>query len=465
MLLCSSKIPVTENLTMSKFVDLAVGWVLDSRNYNFDPFEWNGSSDETITGKNGELFQISMFEEEKIGAIHFSSTDNRSIKWTTDFVLNFNDHVLAFQLYREAPPNIEYVHRAFSIPTLVSNIIAAGFASSDNGIDITGKPIIIHDDDVDWIKDILLRNNAFNLPIVYLSCITNTHCIVNPFMLAEKLNGVAHVIYETSRSISFQLCSLTNSLNPYGGAVEIIYPKGNRRILPSHLSGTHKQKVYYVVNAVFNHLNQIQVEDKFSWSQLQAKKLHKQLSYALQKQEQESQNYSILEKTYEEIIDEKENRIKQLSDQLASANYSIEQLETQLASIGEKPVIVFGEETDLYLNEQKAFLVEMIDKELKNTQENTRKFHILQSLLAANRCENTVEEKRKKIKTCLHGYTKFSSSIKKELAEIGFSFSEDGKHIKIVFGEDSRYFGVLSKTGSDFRGGDNTAHDLIRLIF
>ena len=465
MLLCSSKIPVTEKLTMSKFVDLAVKWVLSSRNYNFDSFAWNGSSDEVFTGNNGELFQVSIFEEENIGAIHFSSTDNRSIKWTTDFILSFDDHVLAFQLYREAPPNVEYVHRAFSIPSLVNNIIEAGFAASDNGIDITGKPIIIHDDDADWIKDILLRNKAFNLPLVYLSCVKNTHCVVNPYMLAEKLNGVAHVIYETSRSISFQLYSLTNSLNPYGGAVEIIYPRGNRRILPSHLTGSHNQKVYYIVNAVFNHLNQIQVEDRFSWSQLQAKKLHKQLSCALQKQEQESQNYSILETTYEEIIEEKENRIKQLSDQLASANTSIEQLEIQLASIGAIPVIVLGEEADMYPNEQKAFLVEIIDKELKSTPDNTRKNHVLQSLLAANRCENTVEEKRKRIKACLHGYTKFSSSVKKELSEIGFSFSDDGKHIKIVFGEDFRYIGVLSKTGSDHRGGDNTAHDLIRLIF
>ena len=56
-------------------------------------------------------------------------------------------------------------------------------------------------------------------------------------------------------------------------------------------------------------------------------------------------------------------------------------------------------------------------------------------------------------------------SISKELQDIGFSISDDGKHIKLVFGEDSRYTGTLSKTGSDRRAGDNTAHDLIRDIF
>lgn len=56
-------------------------------------------------------------------------------------------------------------------------------------------------------------------------------------------------------------------------------------------------------------------------------------------------------------------------------------------------------------------------------------------------------------------------SVSKELEAIGFSLSDDGKHIKLVFCEDARYTGTLSKTGSDYRAGDNTAHDIIRAIF
>ena len=42
---------------------------------------------------------------------------------------------------------------------------------------------------------------------------------------------------------------------------------------------------------------------------------------------------------------------------------------------------------------------------------------------------------------------------------------DDGKHIKLIFMDDDRYIGTLSKTGSDHRGGDNTAHDMISQIF
>lgn len=54
---------------------------------------------------------------------------------------------------------------------------------------------------------------------------------------------------------------------------------------------------------------------------------------------------------------------------------------------------------------------------------------------------------------------------KKELQEIGFTVIDDGKHIKLIFMDDDRYIGTLSKTGSDHRGGDNTAHDMISQIF
>ena len=148
-----------------------------------------------------------------------------------------------------------------------------------------------------------------------------------------------------------------------------------------------------------------------------------------------------------------------------SANNTITQLEAQLSAEERTPVLAIGEEQDLYPFEQQALLMELLEKELRTVANNSRKQHILLSLIAANRCENTADEKRTRIKTCLHGYTKMTPAISKELEAIGFTLSEDGKHIKLIFGEDPRYTGTLSKTGSDHRAGDNTAHDLIRSIF
>ena len=264
MLLCSSRIPVSKSCTPAVFVGLAIEWVTDSYNYEFEPFAWDGSPEFTCTGKKGEIFQVGLFEDGSVCAVHFTSTDNRSIKWTTDYILDVENGVLAFQLYRDAPPNIDYVHKAFSLPLLIKKIISSGYSALDNGIEVTSKPILIHDEDIDWVANMILRGTSYSLPVVYMSCETDGHCVVNPYMVAEKLNGVAHVLLETRRSISYELRDKTNSINPYGGAVEIFYSRGNRKFLPSQLTGTHSHKVYSIVNAVFNHLNQLRVEDRFS---------------------------------------------------------------------------------------------------------------------------------------------------------------------------------------------------------
>lgn len=465
MLLCSSKIPVKKTCTASVFVALAIEWVTNSRHYSFDPFSWDGSADAAIPGKNHENFKIGLFEDGKICAVHFSTIDNRSIKWTTDFILDSEHDILAFQLYRDAPADIDYVDPAFSLPVLIKKVISAGYSDSDHGIEIKGKPVIIHDEDADWVADMMLRKVNYNMPIVYMSCESDGHCIVNPYTVAEKLNGVAHVFFETTRSVSYDLRDKTGGINPYVGAIEIFYPKGSRRLLPSQLSGTHLSQIYTIVNAVFGHLNQLRVEDRFSWSQLQANKLRRQLSVAIQKKEQDSKDYRELESAYEEILEEKDSQIRRLSDQLYSANNTIEQLEAQLAAIENIPVLILGEERDLYPFEQQSMLIEILEKEIRMTSGNSRKAHILLSLITANKCDNTVEEKRKRLKASLHGYTKMTPAISKELEDIGFSLSDDGKHIKVVFGADARYTGTLSKTGSDHRAGNNAAHDLIRSIF
>lgn len=465
MLLCSSKIPVSESCTPDVFVGQAIEWVLGSKNYSFDPFSWDQTSEYVKFGNDGEVFQVGQFENNTICAIHFSATDNRSITWTTDFILDVEKSVLAFQLYREAPSNASFIPKAFSLPYLVNKLIVAGYAGLDSELKISSKPRKIGIRDIDWVTSIMLRQKEYNLPIVYLSCMSNGMCVVNPYNLAEKLNGVAHVLFEGDREISYSLCDSTQSQNPYMGAIQIYYPNGSSRILPSQLTGTEGIKVHAVVNAVFNHLNQLRVEDRFSWSQLQSTKLRSQLRLTIEKKEEDSKNYNDLEQMYEQLLSEKDSQIKRLNDQLFSANATNEQLELRLSSLANTPVLVIGEEQDLYPLEQQALLLEILEKELSNVKSCSRKAHIIASLLNANRCDNTVEEKRVRIKTCLHGYSKFTNAMKKEMEDIGFSLSDDGKHVKAVFGDDNRYMATLSKTGSDHRAGDNIAHDIINKIF
>lgn len=273
MLLCSSKIPVKEVCTKEAFVALAINWVTKSRNYGFPFFTWDGQSEILRKSSNGATFQVVLFEDGVICAVRLCSVDGRLAQWTADFILDTENKILAFQLYREALPDVAHIRREFSLPVLVQDVIAADFARKDENLDITDKPHLLHTEDASWVADIILRKQIYSLPIVYISCEYEGHCVVNPYMLAEKLNGVAHVLYETTRELSFSLKSLTDGKNPYAGAIEIFYPNGKRRILPRQLQGSHSKKVYSIVNTVIEHMAQLHIDSRYSLTQLQSNKL------------------------------------------------------------------------------------------------------------------------------------------------------------------------------------------------
>ena len=72
---------------------------------------------------------------------------------------------------------------------------------------------------------------------------------------------------------------------------------------------------------------------------------------------------------------------------------------------------------------------------------------------------------RERVKHLLRGSKSIDAKLRRELEEIGFSITEDGKHYKLVFRDDGRYTFSLPKSGSDHRGGLNAASDIGRLLF
>ena len=56
--------------------------------------------------------------------------------------------------------------------------------------------------------------------------------------------------------------------------------------------------------------------------------------------------------------------------------------------------------------------------------------------------------------------------VRSTLKDLGFEITEDGKHYKLVYYGDSRYWTTLDKTPSDkAHGGKNAAQTIIRDMF
>ena len=256
-------------LTTNCFVSLAIDWVLSKRHYRFEPFSWSGEADFICTGKNGESFQVGIFEDGRICAIHFISFTKfkkQPVQWTTDFILDTKENILAFQLYAEG--DIEHFPR--NIPSLIESIISSGYCNDDHNIKVSGDPVAIGDDDANWVAEMVLHKVEYALPIVYLTYDAARPHIVDSYKLAKHLNGTAHIVCECTRSISDKLKKLTNNTSPVDGAIEIIYPGGSKRFSAAELVEAGSYVISQIADVVYS--AQIPIEDRFLWDKLQSKK-------------------------------------------------------------------------------------------------------------------------------------------------------------------------------------------------
>ena len=96
--------------------------------------------------------------------------------------------------------------------------------------------------------------------------------------------------------------------------------------------------------------------------------------------------------------------------------------------------------------------------------EDSRRQHILKSIVAANPPTGEAEAMRNRLKSLLRDFRSMEAKVRSALQDMGFEISEEGKHYKIVFQGDERYTFTMPKSGSDHRGGLNLAGDISRLL-
>ena len=177
---------------------------------------------------------------------------------------------------------------------------------------------------------------------------------------------------------------------------------------------------------------------------------------------QEAHDYESLENEYERIIREKDQ-------ELIKAKGKIISQEITLASYKDKvgvPLIVEGQERDLYKGEQKDFIISLITATMQNFGKTTRTRAICESLLEANRATGNREHVQQTIANTLRNYAGMTNSVISELNSVGLDVEKDGKnHYAIRFNGDNRYTYNIAATPSDPRCGVNSIADINKLFF
>lgn len=132
----------------------------------------------------------------------------------------------------------------------------------------------------------------------------------------------------------------------------------------------------------------------------------------------------------------------------------VKELEEKLSLMNEENCLRFADKGDLYLGESRDVVLYTLAGAAKELEQQTRRKDVLESILAANP-KNGLEKKRESLTKLLTSYKFLTDSLRNKLEELGLKVCyEDGKHYKVRYYGDSRYFVTMAKSPSDNQHGD-----------
>lgn len=130
-----------------------------------------------------------------------------------------------------------------------------------------------------------------------------------------------------------------------------------------------------------------------------------------------------------------------------------------------KPLLYAGKEPELYPNEHREIVLDILQDYLRTNEHRLRRADVLRDILEANPPMGEPKRRQRLISVVLSGYRTMKPNIERALKDLGIELVLNTKHWKLRFGGDTRYKTTLPNSGSDRRGGTNAAADIKRDFF
>lgn len=476
MLLFSTVLDIDSSLTKEEFVRLVIEWNQNTphRENAIPDIVWDG--ERNIRYGNDTLWlEISEYRNGNIIAARYEKVEDDGIVWDTDFVMNFNDMQMAIMLDRSYKEDALASQIYFSVPHLITMLMDRGYLMPDGDLPVDRNPIMIQDDNLDVAADVINGNKKYRLPVVYVSKTYSDENPVDVRKLANKLKGVAHVLIQKDACSNQYLRKLCGDKNEYYGAIGVYYPNSSFQhatYLYRRYAGEDAILFEKVIRAVFRYSNSQKISRLYTWNGVnnailtdrltsqKAERLEAEL--ALRKAEDE------VDQIYDAFGDDLEKHQRRV-EELTHANEALRSenagLRAKIDATNTLPIIFFGDEDELYPGEIRDMVLYALSEALKNVHGRSRRADVYKDILAANEYKKLCEERQYRIKQVLTGYSGMSKTVRQKLMDLGFEITEDGRHYKLTYYGDRRYWSALAKTPSENRGNKNAASDIINNMF
>jgi hypothetical protein len=467
MLNFATEFPVAPESTRTDFISVVKNWILGSPHTTLLQNDLDGMfpDGEFVVERGGQ----------RIVALGIDTPDGqmfavRNITWEGDlewdtavvFSRNENDSWVGIRTARDSLQTAVRLPAARK-PLIVKKILDALGGDVDGSVRVSAEPFRLTENSIALAANLITGDAACNLPIVYVSIGFDGKYHLDAEALANDLAGMAHVVLEPDRKFSRQLQSKVSSQNVYGGAVGIYWPNGTgRRVFFAGPQFDNAAELKWaIIDEVRTALLNRRSLYRCTWEAVEDAVRRA----AVEKLKASgSTELSAYVATFDAELVAKDARLAQAEKEISRLKSELRgQQSTAAATIGLN--LRTGGEQDLYGGEIVEVVLETIHDGVSRLPADSRRGHILSAVMAANPISGVARAKRDQLKELLRDYRRMDSGVRSGLEALGFTIYEEGKHYKLIYQDDPRYTFTLAKTGSDHRGGLNSASDIAKHIF
>lgn len=480
MLLYSTILDLNDRLTKEEFVRLVIDWNQQSRHEeNRVPgLDWDGQNMNVRFGNDDLWLRFEDYRNGQTIAARYERKTPDGIIWDTDIVMNYAERRIAIRLDRSYTEDAVIDDPPLHVPYIVAWLIERGYLSDDHGFVVDKWAQAITADNADVLASIITDEARYALPIVYISRTADNEEPVRGRDVAGMLKGATHVLAEDDISAEAAIAAACENRNPSGGEVGIYLPNGRRyRLSCKEFEGKTELMLHRIGRIVLDYMNARMVPPLYTWSGVIAALLRDRWQSNRDEKRQAESDLNEYIDMYDEEMTRRKSNHEALEMENADLQGRICSLEQEVAAIRNKlsagdgiPLLTRGNEMDLYPDEVREIILDILQNSRKDLEDTGRGFKyrredVLEDILEHNEFHGSVTERRERLKKVLTGYRSMDSAARSELKALGLEDNSVTKHHRLTYYGDDRYHPELPSTGSDGgRGGKNSAAQIIKLI-
>lgn len=476
-----TRLPVSKEMKQNDFVQLCIQWNQENAWQRIEGIERQQDQYNLAYHEGPRTLKFADLEKYQVTAMRYETAGKDQDGHVIEAYLNRERGVFTILAeMKDGGSDSEHTSSINSVMALARLLIRSGMTSSDGDIALREDAVGLSVSSFVPAVNVILQRQSYLMPSVIVSKTSFGRPAVSPKKMAVRLAGLAHLLVQEEDIVASNMVQSCDTKAPHGGEIGIYNPDGSFRMFAAEDFESEKKLIEAVSEEVLLVLqNQTAgMLETYERIETEAARTEEQIvtvSKAKAGYEQAPQPKPVktdplkdLQKQVDQLqkqLAAAEKRANEAEEESAAFKEQVKQQQSQIAAMKMPGVLIYGNEQEFYPGEILSMALDAIAGACAAVVKGSRREHIYKDLIQANSYDNPCAEHARKIKNLMKGYSVMTGPIRNALEAEGYSISEEGKHCKLVWHNDPRYYTIVPKSGSDVRGGENITREMIRKFY